>query len=43
MKLGMKVGDIERKKVTEPDFGKKIWIIQKFKKNSHFLRFFDFC
>ena len=42
MKLGTKLGDNKGTKVTEPDFPKKFWIIQKFKKKWHFLRFFDF-
>ena len=42
-KLGMKLKDNKGNKVTEPDFPKKIWIIQNFSKIWSKMRFFDFC
>ena len=41
--FGQKLDIDKLTKLTEPDFPKKIWIIQKFTKKCHFLRFFDFC
>jgi hypothetical protein len=42
-KLGMKLKDNKGNKVTEPNFPKKIWIIQKFLKMWLKMRFSDFC
>jgi len=42
-KLGMKLKDSKGNKVTEPNFPKKIWIIQHFSKIWSKMRFFDFC